>query len=149
MTGFSDSHVASCTLTTFFSFSFFFSALLAHVSWSPSCFSFFFSLSLYNCVRMDLCACFCCCLVMLLFFVHFFFLMRVLCLFLVLGSKFHYTCRHTVLRPRSVFPVISALSAFVIEPGYYLFVFRSKAKNMAMLCACTCEIISTLWSRVV
>ena len=62
---------------------FFFSALLAHVSWSSRNFLF----SLYICVRMGLCACFCCCLLMLSF--AYFLLVRVLCPFLVLGSKFY------------------------------------------------------------
>ena len=43
--------------------------------------------SLYICVRMGLRACFCCCLFMLSF--AYFSLMRVLCPFLVLGSKFY------------------------------------------------------------
>ena len=69
-TGFSDAHVASCTLTTCF-----FCIACSHDLVAEKLFFLFFSLSLYNCVRMGLCACFCCCLFMfvcLFVFVHFF-----------------------------------------------------------------------------
>ena len=89
------------------------------------------------------------------FFVLFFFadilLMRVLCLFLVLGSKFHlhmspYSASRSFYFSRDQRPFLS--TPFVIQ-RLYLFVCRPKVENLVILCACTCETISTPWSRLV
>ena len=89
--------------------------------------------------------CFCCC-----FFADI-LLMRVLCLFLVLGSKFHlhmspYSTSRSFYFSRDQRPFLS--TPFVIQ-RLYLFVCRPKVENLVILCACTCETISTPWSRLV
>ena len=126
LTGFSFSHV--CKLHAYSVFSF--SAFRAYVSWSAKTLFCFPSTTacVWVCVLV-----FCCCrsVHVLFLFSHFFnflfcLLMRVLCLFLVWGPNLIYTCRHTVLPPRSIFPVIMQcpfLSTCVIQ-RLYLFADR-------------------------
>ena len=69
---------------------------------------------------------------------------------MVLGSEFHlhkspYSASPSFYFSRDQFPF---LSTRVMQP-LYLFVCRPKAKNMIVLCECTCEIIPAPWSRLV